>query len=380
MLDGVRILAVHHDAGLNGAALLFQTVLEGLAVDHGARVRSVFPRSGPLVERARELGPCDVAAPPSSRPRNPLRRRGRPLETPSTDGVDVVFANSVASLELVERLDVVGRLPLALYVHESAWLLRHAGDPEVTTRVVEQADLVLVVSHGVEEALRTMGATPRETRVVSGWPIPREPGPRRRPTLPPGVADACEHGDRVIGAVGTICWYKGTDLFVPIAARVRELHGPGVRFVWVGREAEERMSDRLAHDVERAGLSGVVSFPGELADPSDFLAASAVVVLPSREDSWPLVMLEAAAAGTPLVCFAGAGGAERFVESGAGVAVPYLDVDAMARAIVRYLTEPQEAALAGAAGREAASAVDATSQIAAIADALGSVLEDGRAP
>jgi hypothetical protein len=108
MLDGIRILAVHHDAGLNGATLLFQSVLEGLAKDHGASISLRFPREGPLVARARDLGPVQLAdSPPGGRPRTFFARvagrlSGRTLRERRI-ACDLVFANSVESLATVER-------------------------------------------------------------------------------------------------------------------------------------------------------------------------------------------------------------------------------------------------------------------------------------
>src|SRR5438477_8998113 len=73
MLDGVRILGVHHDAGRNGATLLFQSVLEGLAKDHGAQISTIVPREGPIVARARALGPVHVTDFAPSRRELPAR-------------------------------------------------------------------------------------------------------------------------------------------------------------------------------------------------------------------------------------------------------------------------------------------------------------------
>src|SRR5688572_26039092 len=60
MLDGTRILAIHHDPLLTGAALLFESVIEGLAKDHGAIISQTFPKDGPMVARAQKLGPVHV--------------------------------------------------------------------------------------------------------------------------------------------------------------------------------------------------------------------------------------------------------------------------------------------------------------------------------
>ena len=67
-----------------------------------------------------------------------------------------------------------------------------------------------------------------------------------------------------------------------------------------------------------------------------------VFALTSREDPFPLVMLEAAAAGVPLVCFAGGGGAPEFVQPDAGHVAAYLDVAGMAAAVSDLLEREEE--------------------------------------
>ena len=77
-------------------------------------------------------------------------------------------------------------------------------------------------------------------------------------------------------------------------------------------------------------MTDAVHFVGELENPHPLLNACDLFCLPSREDPFPLVMLEAGALGKPMVCFDGAGGAKEFAARGAGIVVPYLDVPAMA--------------------------------------------------
>jgi glycosyltransferase involved in cell wall biosynthesis len=81
------------------------------------------------------------------------------------------------------------------------------------------------------------------------------------------------------------------------------------------------------------------------------LAAADVFALTSREDPYPLVCLEAAALGKPIVCFAGAGGAPEFVEQDCGFVVPYFDVTAMAGRIASLLESADCRIKMGAAAR-----------------------------
>ena len=91
--------------------------------------------------------------------------------------------------------------------------------------------------------------------------------------------------------------------------------------------------DRFVRQIEDSGLAAHVTFLGPKPNPRDWFRAGDVFLLPSREDPFPLVCLEAAEAGMPVVCFAEAGGMPDFVEDDAGFVVPYLDVEAMAEAV-----------------------------------------------
>ena len=93
----------------------------------------------------------------------------------------------------------------------------------------------------------------------------------------------------------------------------------------------------MGFDLERVSGSTNVRFTGSVANSIDYFSAMDVFVLASREDPFPLVVLEAAAQGVPTICFdATAGGACEFVEDDSGIVVPYLDVAAMADAITTF--------------------------------------------
>ena len=91
--------------------------------------------------------------------------------------------------------------------------------------------------------------------------------------------------------------------------------------------------------------------PGE-AEKHDLLAASSLLALPSRDDSFGIVLLEAWLHGK-VVVGAQAGGIPDIIEEGqSGLLVPYGDVAKLARAIAWLLDHPAEVAEMGARGRE----------------------------
>jgi glycosyltransferase involved in cell wall biosynthesis len=74
-----------------------------------------------------------------------------------------------------------------------------------------------------------------------------------------------------------------------------------------------------------------------------------VLAVTSREDPFPLVMLEAGSHGIPIVCFADSGGVPEFVGEDAGLIAPYLDVTTFAAHLGRLLDAPDLRERLGAA-------------------------------
>jgi glycosyltransferase involved in cell wall biosynthesis len=60
-----------------------------------------------------------------------------------------------------------------------------------------------------------------------------------------------------------------------------------------------------------------------------YFAAFDVFALVSREDPFPVVCLEAASLGKPIVCFNSSDGEKEFVENDCGFVVPDLDIEIM---------------------------------------------------
>ncbi len=144
----------------------------------------------------------------------------------------------------------------------------------------------------------------------------------------------------LVVACGTISWRKGTDLFIQTARTIREKAKKPVCFLWVGGHHEaEAVPYEILYDIRRSGLEGAVKCTGYVLDAREYLAAADVFLLPSREEPFGLVCLEAGLEGKPIVCFQGSGGAEEFVEDDAGFCVPYLDTGMMAQKTVQLLEQ-----------------------------------------
>ena len=75
-------------------------------------------------------------------------------------------------------------------------------------------------------------------------------------------------------------------------------------------------------------------------------------MLVSREESFSLACLEAAALGKPIICFDKGGSMHELVENDAGYVVPYLNIHAMAEKIIELARQPDLKKRLGAKARE----------------------------
>jgi glycosyltransferase involved in cell wall biosynthesis len=134
---------------------------------------------------------------------------------------------------------------------------------------------------------------------------------------------------RIIGAAGRLSSEKGFEILVAAAERVLRTH-PSAGFILFG-EGPERA--RLQQQINAAGLTHTFILCGFRADLDRFLPHFDLLVLPSYTEGLPNVVLEAFAAGVPVVGTAVGGTTEVIEEGVSGHLVPPGDADVMAERI-----------------------------------------------
>jgi glycosyltransferase involved in cell wall biosynthesis len=151
----------------------------------------------------------------------------------------------------------------------------------------------------------------------------------------------------IVGNVARLAEQKGHRDLVAAASRVLE-HRPDARFVVAGEGELRRELETLA-----APLGDRFVFLGERDDVPDLLASFAVFAFPSRFEGLCLAVIEAQAAGVPVVATPVGGIRETVVDGETGWLVPPHDVDALADRIVWTLDHPDESRRVAEAARAA---------------------------
>ena len=103
-----------------------------------------------------------------------------------------------------------------------------------------------------------------------------------------------------IGLVGRVCHQKGVDLFVQAAIQVAS-QLPQARFVIVGDIESQTLYEQCQASIESAGLTECIRFVGHVDDAAPTIKALDVLVVPSRWEGFGLILVEAMAAGVPII-------------------------------------------------------------------------------
>ncbi|MBW1613078.1 MAG: glycosyltransferase [Deltaproteobacteria bacterium] len=143
-------------------------------------------------------------------------------------------------------------------------------------------------------------------------------------------------------------WEKGFEYLVETLPDVLREY-PDARFLIVG---EGPLRDKLKVKSEELSVEDKVVFTGFRSDIKEILSAVDLLVVPSLLEGFPMVTLEAMAMAKPIVATNIDGITEQITDGVTGILVPPKDPSALAKAIIRALTNKELARSMGLSARE----------------------------
>lgn len=152
----------------------------------------------------------------------------------------------------------------------------------------------------------------------------------------------------LIAVVGTLREPKGHRYLVEAMATVVPQY-PNVHALFIG---DGHLRGELQAQVEKLSLGEHIHFLGSRHDVPELLAASDLFVLPSLWEGLSMALLEAMAAGKPIVATAVSGTTQVMIPGETGLVVPPGDSKTLAEAVIQLLSDPMQAQMMGQAAKQ----------------------------
>jgi glycosyltransferase involved in cell wall biosynthesis len=190
----------------------------------------------------------------------------------------------------------------------------------------------------IEEYENWMRLAPGAIRLVHNGFLPSSVNVRKG-----GERAACRAGfglppnAPVIGALMRFAPEKDPDLWLETAAAIAAAR-PDALFLLAGY-GHGAIADELFQKRLHLGLDGRLVMPGAMTDVGQFYSAVDVFLLASRSENLPNVLIEAQAAGVPVVAPAVGGVGEAMLDGVTGLLVPDRSAQALAGAVLRILAD-----------------------------------------
>lgn len=157
-------------------------------------------------------------------------------------------------------------------------------------------------------------------------------------------------GAFILTCVANLRPVKNHQLLIDAASRVLA-HRPDALFVLAG---DGPLREQVLAEIDRRGLRDRVRFLGRVPQANRLVAASDVLVLASHSEGLPVVVMEALAAGVPVVATAVGGIPELIDDNRNGILTPAGSADAFAEGVLRAMRPEVHRVLAAGARADAA--------------------------
>jgi len=269
--------------------------------------------------------------------------------------LDIIHAHyaiphATAAWTAREMLKVEGRyLPIVTTLHGTDITLV-GQDPSfrtITKFSLESSDGLTAVSQYLRDETYRAFECPRcDIRVIPNFV---DPGVYDRTRYECSSTALAPRGEKILMHVSNFRHVKRVDDVVRVFGRVRERIG--AQLVLIGDGPDRPLAQATA---EQLGVAKDVLFLGKLDSVAELLSRADALLLPSEQESFGLVALEAMACGTPVIGTSGSGLTEVVDDGRTGSLHPVGEIDAMADSALALLTDGERWARFSAAARRRA--------------------------
>ena len=333
-----KLLFISHDASRTGAPILLLNLVKLLMNFNEYEVNFLLKKGGALENDFKNLVPTYCLYQHKKTRfnfvKNKLFKTKSLLEDKQfLNQYDCIVSNTITNGDILERIRDNYKGQIISYIHELEVASKKYTTSSGINAVMKSSDKFWFPSNLVKEFLC------REFDIVEDKILKTPYFIENKSTV--FVEGKENRNSFVIGGCGTIDWRKGPDLFVQVANNLF-LRRPNasVIFRWKGANNGVELM-QLQYQIKMANLEEKVFFESSSDNLDSFYQEIDLFLLTSREDPYPLVILEAAQCAKPSICFDKVCGSIDFIkDSDGGIIVPFFDITAAADAILAFYDNP----------------------------------------
>ena len=345
-----NILFITHDANRAGAQLFLLNIMKDFKLKGFEMELLCLTKWGPLLPEFEAI--CSVSSvPDSNQGRMSKLFGGHPDDATMSYiraryqrfDINLIYANTMACSSLAVIAKKALDVPLISHIHELQFSLEMYAEKEGRKRLFNISDGVIACSQAVADNLiHNNGVNHEKVKVIHSF-IDNQ-----------NVIEVIENSNTaqiyeefnlpdnkfLVGACGNAEWRKGLDIFINIAQETTQRLS-SVHFVWIGVKPEGEYYDQVIYDVRKMGIENQITFIPPTPKAVEIINILDAFLVSSREDPFPLVMLEAALCKKPILGFENSGGCSEFVKDRAGLLAKYMHISGVVDNL-KKLMESQE--------------------------------------
>lgn len=354
-----KVLFISNDASLTGAPVMLLHLLKFIRETDLWEIHILLSRGGPLEEDFKNLGETRILKPAGySNEKNMLKKAIMKMGVSLKEWrliyfsptYDFVFNNTITNGSLVQIFSKKN-IPVITFVHELENVISFFAKNGEAQKSFLYSSLFIAPSNIVRDNLLHSHQIPQEKILSLDYYFPGydvvipEQNKKIHTTSFLKKYEIPENKFLVFG-MGTADLRKGFDYFIEICALVTK-NEPSIHFVWMGNYTDMLFERDMKNIIIDKKLEGRITVTGKVPFDKNNLMPANIFLLTSREDPYPLVILDAAFLQIPSIAFKGAGGAPEFIEGDAGWLIEDFSLIKFAEKIIHLKNNSTEIEIAG---------------------------------
>lgn len=259
------------------------------------------------------------------------------------ENIGLIYSNTIANRRMLSMFDDL-KVPLISHCHELECAIQFFGLENFNHATNRTSEFIAVSDAVRQNLIENHGIADEKINLIYGFvPVENFSGEQLKKNRKMLCDELKIPADAfIVGASGTLNWTKAPEIFISVARQVfRKNPSANIFFIWIGgaRSGDIELF-RMNYEIEKSGLKNRVFFIEHKSNPLDYYSAIDAFASVSREDSFPLVCLEAAGFAKPILCFKDAGGIAEFVENDCGFVIPFLNTGTFTARILELYENP----------------------------------------